>query len=295
MNNAEIEKELKTLNDKFDSIKELITDNGIRTLYKQNKDLIVSSVCNVGGTIEELNAFTKRNNPEDSVFIFDITLCNSKPDRDNECFSVKSLYDMRSLFLGKTGHVASNPTQMARIFKTWIVQTKEFYNGFPVCELKASAYMIRTSENENVIKEIGTCIRKEVSISCNVMSKIKVNKTTLLDGVTDVYEWSFVEPPMLADNKLKYFHDDYEKESGWSSIKDKEPDNSTFVLAVCELFDSTVPNGKKLTLKAVYKTKESHYVDERNCLQRVIKWMPLPDGTPPLWLGTFVGTGEKII
>lgn len=295
MNNAEIEKELKTLNDKFDFIKELITDNGIRTIHKQNKDLLVSSNCNVSGTIEELNSFTKRNNPSDSVFLFDITLCNSKPDRDNECFSVKSLYDMRSLFLGKTGYIASNSTQMARIFKTWIVQTKEFYNGFPVCELKASAYMIRTSENENVIKEIETGIRKEVSISCSVMSRVKVNKTTLLDGVQDVYEWSFVEPPMLADNKLKYFYDDSEKESNWFSIEDKSPNRGTFVLAVCDIVDANAPKGRKLTLKAVYKTKENDYVDERNCLQRVIKWMPLPDGTPPLWQGTFVCTGEKIL
>ncbi len=295
MNNAEIEKELKTLNDKFDSIKELITDNGIRTLYSQNKDILVNSSFNINGIIEELNSFTKRNNQKDSFFIFDITLCNSKPDRDNECFSVKSLYDMRSLFLGKTGYVASNPTQMARIFKTWIVQTEEFYSGFPVYELRAYAYMIRTSGNVDVIKEIETGIRKEVSISCSVISKVKVNKTTLLDGVQDVYEWSFVEPPMLAYNKLKYFHDDYEEESGWFSIEDKEPDSGTFVLAVCELFDATAPSGRKLTLKAVYKTKENDYVDDRNCLQRVIKWMPLPDGTPPLWQGTFVGTGEKIL
>ena len=294
MNNAEIEKELKTLNDKFDSIKKLITDNGIRTLYRQNKDLIMSSSFNVSGIIDELNAFTKRNNPSDSVFIFDITLCNSKPDRDNECFSVKSLYDMRSLFIGKTGYVASNPTQMARIFKTWIVQTEEFSNGFPVCELRAYAYMIRTSENADVIKEIETGIRKEVSISCSVVSKLKVNKTTLLDGVTDVYEWSFVEHPMLADNKVRYSNDDYEKESNWFSIEDKAPNSGTFVLAICDTVDVNAPKGRKLTLKAVYKTKENDYVDERNCLQRVIKWMPLPDGTPPLWLGTVVGTGEKI-
>lgn len=295
MNNAEIEKELKNLNDKFDSIKALITDNGIRTLYRQNKDLLVSSSFNVSSIIDELNAFTKRNNPKDSVFIFDITLCNSKPDRDNECFSVKSLYDMRSLFIGKTGYVASNPTQMARIFKTWIVQTEEFSNGFPVCELRAYAYMIRTSENANVIKEIETGIRKEVSISCSVVSKLKVNKTTLLDGVTDVYEWSFVEPPMLADNKIRYSNDDYEKESGWFSIEDKAPNSGTFVLAICDIIDANAPKGRKLTLKAVYKTKENDYVDERNCLQRVIKWMPLPDGTPPLWAGTVVGTGEKIL
>ena len=207
-------------------------------------------------------------------------------EENGEWFKVK--YD------GETGYVASNPTQMARIFKTWIVQTEEFSNGFPVCELRAYAYMIRTSENADVIKEIETGIRKEVSISCSVVSKLKVNKTTLLDGVTDVYEWSFVEHPMLADNKVRYSNDDYEKESNWFSIEDKAPNSGTFVLAICDTVDVNAPKGRKLTLKAVYKTKENDYVDERNCLQRVIKWMPLPDGTPPLWLGTVVGTGEKI-
>lgn len=83
--------------------------------------------------------------------------------------------------------------------------------------LKASVYMIRTDANKDLIAEIEGGIKKEVSISCSAQKKkcsvCGCDKDTavcshmkgrmysgklchtVLDDVTDAYEWSFVAVP----------------------------------------------------------------------------------------------------
>lgn len=173
-------------------------------------------------TIDKINLFTRRPMSEEEIFTFSVILCDNDIDRDGECFSDNALAQLAEKFVGKTGISDHNPTasnQNARIFETELVtdDTRLTKYGVPYKYLKASAYMVRTTENATLIAEIDGGIKKEVSISCIASKKIcsvcGCNKSavrcqhvksqkygnklcyTVLDDVTDAYEWSFVAIP----------------------------------------------------------------------------------------------------
>ena len=173
-------------------------------------------------TIDKINSFTRREFKPEELYVFSVILCDNDIDRDCERFSDSALEQLRVLFIGKTGifdHNASTSNQNARIFDTEIItddqRTTKY--GAPYKYLKASAYMVRTDENKNLIAEIEGGIKKEVSISCSAAKKIcsvcGCNKAVqscshvkgksyggkichvILDDITDAYEWSFVAVP----------------------------------------------------------------------------------------------------
>lgn len=172
--------------------------------------------------LKKLNNFTRRELSKDEVYIFDVILCDNDVDRDNESFSDNALDTMQKLFIGKTGifdHNAKGSNQTSRIFDTQVVldDSKTTKFGTPYKCLKGNAYMVKTSSNEDLIKEIDGGIKKEVSVSCNVKShrcsicgadkyqkgcnhvlgKYYGGKLcySILDDVSDAYEWSFVAVP----------------------------------------------------------------------------------------------------
>lgn len=171
-------------------------------------------------TLEKINKFTRRTFTEEEVYTFPVILCDNDIDRDYERFSDSALETLAESFIGKTGISDHNPAvsnQNARIFDTEIVTdgTRLTKTGEPYKYLKGNAYMIRTAENAGMISEIEGGIKKEVSISCSASSrkcsicgaekgncahvkgKNYNNKFcyTILDGITDSYEWSFVAVP----------------------------------------------------------------------------------------------------
>lgn len=172
--------------------------------------------------LEKINKFTRRELSADEVYVFTVVLCDNDIDRDGECFSLNALDTLSRLFVGKTGifdHEAKSSNQTARIFDTEIItdNSKSAKNGEPYTYLKAYAYMLRTNENVSLIAEIDGGIKKEVSISCSASAKVcsvcgcdknlntcaHKNGTsyngklcyTILDNITDAYEWSFVAVP----------------------------------------------------------------------------------------------------
>ncbi len=172
--------------------------------------------------LEKLNRFTRREHTVEEIYLFDVILCDNDIDRDLECFSEAALEQMQKLFIGKTGifdHDPKSSGQTARIFDTQIVQEpeKKTADGRPYVCLKAQAYMVRTQANADLIREIEGGIKKEVSVSCSAGRQIcsvcgadrresacgHVNgrtygeKTchTILEDITDAYEWSFVAVP----------------------------------------------------------------------------------------------------
>lgn len=115
--------------------------------------------------LDGLNRFSRRQLTEQEVYVFSVTLCDNDVDRDFECFSVSALQALAPLFEGKTGifdHNAKSTLQTARIFKTWVEtdKSKKTANNENYSALKARAYMVRTSENEALIKEIEGGIKK---------------------------------------------------------------------------------------------------------------------------------------
>lgn len=171
------------------------------------------------GILEKINRFTRRPLTEEEVFVFSVILCDNDIDRDCERFSDEALEALRERFIGKTGifdHDPSSANQNARIFDTELItdEGRTTKYGEPYKYLKAMAYMVRTDENKNLIAEIDGGIKKEVSISCSAARRIcsvcgEVSPCshirgrvyggkichTILDDITDAYEWSFVAVP----------------------------------------------------------------------------------------------------
>ena len=172
--------------------------------------------------LNQLNRFTKREHTLDEVYLFDIILCDNEIDRDGDCFSDHALKQLAERFVGVIGIFDHNPrcgNQTARIFRTELCADPErkTAGGLPYHFLRANAYMVRTEGNADLIREIDAGIKKEVSISCAVGKQIcsvcggnKLQKPcthikgrmyagvkfhTVLDDITDVYEWSFVAVP----------------------------------------------------------------------------------------------------
>lgn len=178
--------------------------------------------------IDKINRYSHRTLllSEEKVYIFSVILCDNEIDRDCEKFSDGALEKLSSLYIGKTSVfdcVPAVPNQTARIFDTELITDNSHItkNGEPYKYLKASAYLVRTEENKNLITEIESGIKKEVSISCSAVKRIcsicgcNKNKENcphekgknygekqcyiILDDITDAYEWSFVSVPIQVN------------------------------------------------------------------------------------------------
>lgn len=169
-----------------------------------------------------INTYARSALSAEDVYCFNLTLCDNEVDRDFERFDVEALKKLAELFVGKTGisdHNMSSLNQKARIFKTWIQEdkTKKTSTGEAYVALKATAYMLVTDENKDMIAQIEGGIKKEVSVGCSMGSMTcsvcgKDMKTHacnhikgkyygkkqchgILNNATDAYEWSFVAVP----------------------------------------------------------------------------------------------------
>ena len=172
--------------------------------------------------LEKINKFTRRELTEEEVYCFSVILCDNEIDRDNEKFSVSALKKLAELYIGKTGiwsHDPKGENQTARIYDTEVVadESRKTADGEVYTYLKASAYMVRTASNADLIREIDGGIKKEVSVGCAVSKEVcsvcgrDIRKGEcahrkgrsyngrkcfrILDEPTDAYEWSFVAVP----------------------------------------------------------------------------------------------------
>lgn len=170
----------------------------------------------------KINQFTRRVLTEDELYVFSVILCDNDIDRDCERFSDEALETLKEKFIGRTGifdHDPSSANQTARIFDTEIITdtSRTSGSGEPYKYIRASAYMVRTDDNRTLIAEIDGGIKKEVSISCSASKRVcsvcgcdksvsSCNHVkgklyggqlchTILGGITDAYEWSFVAVP----------------------------------------------------------------------------------------------------
>ena len=177
----------------------------------------------VEGELGYINTLARRELTAEEVYTFAVRLCDNQTDRDEEYFDRAALETLAQLFVGKTGifdHSWSAKDQTARLYRTELVEEPGVVTqaGEPGCYLKGYAYMLRTAENEALIREIEGGIKKEVSISCAVSrcvcsicgndihdrvlcshekGRIYEGKRCMvkLENPTDAYEWSFVAVP----------------------------------------------------------------------------------------------------
>lgn len=174
------------------------------------------------GELELINKYSRREITEDEVYVFSVVLCDNDIDRDNERFTVESLYELEKLFVGKTGIMDHNPkaeNQTARIIscKVEAVEGKKNSLGDDYFRLVARAYMPNSEKNKDLILAIDSGIVKEVSVGCAVEetrcsicgNSISSHQCSHVKGENysgklcygelinpyDAYEWSFVAVP----------------------------------------------------------------------------------------------------
>ena len=189
--------------------------------------MITKNAGNVSGIPDEealslISRFTRNAPKAEDIYTFTVILCDNEIDRDRERFSVEALNTLKDLFVGVTGifdHSMKSSDQTARIYKTQVVEdpARRTAAGENYTCLKAWCYMLRTQKNAELISEIDGGIKKEVSVSCSVNSKLcsvcgkdmRSSECTHLPGETyggkmchailsepsDAYEWSFVAVP----------------------------------------------------------------------------------------------------
>ena len=172
--------------------------------------------------LQKINQFTRRTFSADELYVFPVVLCDNEIDRDGERFSISALKTLAQLFIGKTGifnHSGRAEDQAARIFDCRVESDPEHHTseGEPYTCLTASAYLPRTSKNEDLIAELESGIKKEVSVGCAVRritcsicgadwksggcEHVRGQRygekicCAVLDEPTDAYEWSFVAVP----------------------------------------------------------------------------------------------------
>lgn len=197
--------------------------------------LVIPNIENISDEdINLINKFTKRELNKNEVYVFSMILCDNEIDRDYEKFTDNSLEKLSKLFVGKTGildHDAKAKNQLARIFSCKVETLKEKNSlGENYSRLVAKAYIPRTKNSEDIILEIDSGIKKEVSIRCLVEKNIccicgknskicthkKGNKYLvgnkelvchyILDNPLDAYEWSFVAiPAQVSAGVIKTF------------------------------------------------------------------------------------------
>ena len=127
--------------------------------------------------LECINQYTRRPFTEQEVYTFSVVLCDNEIDRDFERFSVEALHTLSQLFLGKTGifdHNMKTGNQAARIYDTAMetMEEKMTSYGEPYTRLVAKAYLPRCEKNTDLIMEIESGMKKEVSVGCAVAERI---------------------------------------------------------------------------------------------------------------------------
>lgn len=191
-----------------------------------NGTIIKNAQLDMQQDLTLINQYTRRPFTADEVYTFSVVLCDNEVDRDFERFDVDALNTLSQLFLGKTGifdHNTKTGNQAARIYDTTVetVSNQKTSYGEPYTRVVAKAYLPRCDKNTDLIMEIESGMKKEVSVGCAVAQRrcsicgashtplgcnhqkgksytVKGKKQvccTILSNPTDAYEWSFVAVP----------------------------------------------------------------------------------------------------
>ena len=171
---------------------------------------------------ELIKKFGQGDIEKDKIFVYKVLLCDNDCDRDIEQFTHNALVKLSEMFVGKVGIEDHQPTvhnNHSRIYKTELVvdDTRTNYLGDPYEYLVGYAYTLNDDFNKQLIEEIKSGIKKEVSVGvsndrlkCSICGDIMYGPNCkhekghvydsntcvgLIDDIDDVYEWSFVSIP----------------------------------------------------------------------------------------------------
>ena len=249
--------------------------------------------------MDKINSFAVEPLEAKDVYCFSVTLCDNDIDRDGERFSAEALRGLAKLFVGKTGifdHDPRGEKQTARIFDTSVEAQPERFtsDGQPYFALCARAYMVRTSSNADLIREISGGIKKEVSVSCSVAKQVcsvcgaDRTKTACshikgrhygeklcfvtLEQPTDAYEWSFVAVPAQVSAGVTKHYDNIRRDESKqvSKLKGELGEASRKLCTACDFI-----RGEILRLsyfcKPFYTTEEIVKMTENMDLYKLLE------------------------
>jgi hypothetical protein len=172
--------------------------------------------------LAQINKYTRRTLTADEVYTFGVVLCDNEIDRDLERFDSEALPVLAELFVGKTGifdHCPSAKNQRARIYSAQCLtdESRKTRDGENYRYINAMAYIPKTPANSDLIEEIESGIKKEVSVGCSMArvtcsvcgEELRTGKCghkrgrsyggkvchAVLQEPADAYEWSFVAVP----------------------------------------------------------------------------------------------------
>lgn len=157
--------------------------------------------------INNLNTVRKPFTANDLI-VFKINICDNEIDDDFEVFSTQALYQLKDLFLGKSGNINCST---GRIFDTFVIAdahpTKRGENHLI---LKALCYAVKTPETEDTILQDLNESASKISIGCSYSTSIcsicgrehcnhvpgEQYYNTLcykrLHNINEAYEWSCI-------------------------------------------------------------------------------------------------------
>lgn len=162
--------------------------------------------------LELINQLSLTELKAEEVYAFRVVCCDNLVDRDYEKFSDDALDKMAELYAGKpiiSDHMPMAKNQAARIFRAQVEAEGD------VRRVIGYAYIPRLDSTKDFIESIDTGLKKEVSVGCSCNRRIcsvcgdesgccghRPGKVydgkkcyRILDGITDVYELSFVAVP----------------------------------------------------------------------------------------------------
>ncbi len=153
-------------------------------------------------------------------YVFKIILCNNDVDKDHDKFSIQALYQIRDMAIGKNGildTMPNNKSNIARIFDCSVEydKGKTTIDGEPLLYVQAYAFLDkRISDGCGAIaQKIKEGFYNEVSVGCSIYESHKESffdsefapeyEITVIDSITDLYEWSIVQKPDVLNCPLK--------------------------------------------------------------------------------------------
>lgn len=262
--------------------------------------------------LDLINQYTKRRFSADEIYTFSVVLCDNEIDRDFECFESASLDKLAEMYIGRSGILDHNPTaenQTARIYtcKVEAVEGRLTSYGEPYKRLVAKAYMPISDKNRNIILELDSGIKKEISVGCSMgksicsicgsdfkgCSHIKGKSYgeklcyTILSEPRDAYEWSFVAvPAQRSAGVIKAFSEFMKGENQMEDIFKKLSSSDEVVLSKSEVTELI----KKLdVLKSKARDGEAYRDELQTEVTRLYAIVE-----PELPIETIKGVAEKM-